>query len=153
MSLLCWGLQSWTQDSRWVLTRAEGQNHLPQPAGHASLDAAQGTVGFPGCEHILLAHVQLFFQQYPQVLLSRAALNTFIPQPVLIPGFAPTQMQDLALGLMRFTQALFSSLSRSIKYFYFYYTDVDTEVCRLKKSPRSTSRPVEEQGIKFKKQE
>jgi len=34
---------------------AEGQNPLPQPAGHASLDAAQDTVGFLGCKHILPA--------------------------------------------------------------------------------------------------
>jgi len=38
--------------------------------------------------------------QYPQVLLGRAALHPFIPQPVLIVGVAPTQMQDLALGLV-----------------------------------------------------
>ncbi|KAK4825848.1 hypothetical protein QYF61_003099 [Mycteria americana] len=38
--------------------------------------------------------------QYPQALLCRAALNPFIPQPVLIPGVAPTQVQDLALGLV-----------------------------------------------------
>jgi len=48
----------------------------------------------------LVAHVQLFIHQYPQVLLVRAALNHFIPQPVLIPGVAPTQMQGLALGFV-----------------------------------------------------
>ncbi|KAK4829425.1 hypothetical protein QYF61_004300 [Mycteria americana] len=82
----------------------EGQNHLPQPADHASFDAAQDTVGVLGCEHTLLAHVQLFVQlfihQHPQVLLGRAALHHFIPQPVLILGVAPTQAQDLALGLV-----------------------------------------------------
>ncbi|KAK4822933.1 hypothetical protein QYF61_023433 [Mycteria americana] len=72
-------------------SRAEGQNHLPRPAGHASFDAAQDTVGLLGCECTLMAHVQLFTHQYPQVLLSRAALNPFIPQPVLIAGVAPTQ--------------------------------------------------------------
>ncbi|KAK4810846.1 hypothetical protein QYF61_008818 [Mycteria americana] len=76
----------------------EGQNHLPRPAGHASFDAAQDTVGFLGCERTLPAHVQLFIHQYPQVLLLRAALNPFIPQPVLVPGVALTQVQDLALG-------------------------------------------------------
>ncbi|KAK4808270.1 hypothetical protein QYF61_020751 [Mycteria americana] len=78
----------------------EGQNPLPRPAGHAALDAAQDTVGFLGCKRTLLAHVQLFIHQYPQVLLLRAALNPFIPQPALILGVAPTQMQDLALGLV-----------------------------------------------------
>jgi len=48
-----------------------------------------------------LAHVQLLIHQHPQVLLLRAVLNPFIPQPVLIPGVALTQMQDLALGLVQ----------------------------------------------------
>jgi len=37
--------------------RVEGQDHLPQPAGHSSFDAAQDTVGFLGCEGTSLAHV------------------------------------------------------------------------------------------------
>jgi len=47
-----------------------------------------------------VACVQLFIHQYPQVLLRRADLNPFIPQPVLIAGVAPTQMQDLGPGLV-----------------------------------------------------
>ncbi|KAK4826723.1 LOW QUALITY PROTEIN: hypothetical protein QYF61_010976 [Mycteria americana] len=78
-------------------SRAEGQNHLPRPAGHASLDAAQDTAGLLGCERTLLGHVQLFIHQYPKVLLRRAALDHIIPQPVLKPRIAPTQ--DPALGL------------------------------------------------------
>jgi len=55
MSFFCSGPQSWTQDSRWGLTRVEGQNTLPRPAGHASFDAAQDMVGketldYLGCE-------------------------------------------------------------------------------------------------------
>ncbi|KAK4830062.1 hypothetical protein QYF61_008400 [Mycteria americana] len=80
--------------------RVEGQNHLLQPAGHASFDAAQVTVGFLGCKCTLLAHVQLFIHQYPQVLLLRAALNPLITQPVLRLGVALTHVQDLALGLV-----------------------------------------------------
>ncbi|KAK4818966.1 LOW QUALITY PROTEIN: hypothetical protein QYF61_022633 [Mycteria americana] len=79
-------------------SRVEGQNHLPRPAGHASFDAAQDTVGFLGCERTLSAHVQLFIHQYPQVLFRRATLDPFIPQPVLLLGVAPTQ--DLALNLV-----------------------------------------------------
>ncbi|KAK4824943.1 hypothetical protein QYF61_021631, partial [Mycteria americana] len=81
-------------------SRAEGQNHLPRPAGHASFDAAQDAVGLLGCKHTLLSHVQLFIHQYPQALLFRAALSPFIPQPVLILGVALTQVQDPALGLV-----------------------------------------------------
>ncbi|KAK4818851.1 LOW QUALITY PROTEIN: hypothetical protein QYF61_020070 [Mycteria americana] len=79
-------------------SRVEGQNHLPRPAGHASFDAAQDTVGLLGCERTLLAHVQLFVHQYPQVLFRRAALAHIIPQPVLKLRIAPTQ--DPALGLI-----------------------------------------------------
>ncbi|KAK4829842.1 hypothetical protein QYF61_006852 [Mycteria americana] len=42
-----------------------------------------------------------FHPPAPQVLLHRAALNPFIPQPVLIPGVAPTQVQEPALGLVK----------------------------------------------------
>jgi len=41
-----------------------------------------------------------FRPSVPQVLLRRAALNPFIPQSVLILRTAPTQVQDLALGLV-----------------------------------------------------
>ncbi|KAK4832233.1 hypothetical protein QYF61_021147 [Mycteria americana] len=74
-------------------------------------------VGLLGCECTLLAHVQLFIHQYLQVLLLRAPLNPFIPQSVLILGIAPTQVHDLALGLVEpheFTWAHFSSLSRIV---------------------------------------
>jgi len=49
---------------------------------------------------MLLGHVQLFVHRYPQVLLGRAALNPFIPQPVLIVGVALAQVQDSAPGLV-----------------------------------------------------
>ncbi|KAK4825368.1 hypothetical protein QYF61_027121 [Mycteria americana] len=60
----------------------------------------QGTVGFLGFERTLSAHVQLFIQQYSQVLLCRATFNPFIFQSVLILGVALTHVQDLALGLV-----------------------------------------------------
>jgi len=46
--------------------RAEEQDHLPWPAGHASFNAAQDMVGFLGCEGTLLAHVQLPIHQNSQ---------------------------------------------------------------------------------------
>ncbi|KAK4823325.1 LOW QUALITY PROTEIN: hypothetical protein QYF61_000927 [Mycteria americana] len=97
-------------------SRAEAQNHLPRPAGHTSFDAAQDTVGLLGCERTLRTHVQLFIHQYPQVLFRRAALNHIIPQPVLKPRITPTQvtLHLASLNLMRFTQAHFSSLSKSL---------------------------------------
>jgi len=78
----------------------KGQNALPCPAGHASPDAAQDTVGFLGCQSTLPAHVELPIHQYPQALLLRAALEPLSAQTVLVFGVAPTHVQDLALGLV-----------------------------------------------------
>ncbi|KAK4831745.1 hypothetical protein QYF61_018943 [Mycteria americana] len=79
---------------------AEGQNHVPRPAGHTSFEAAQDTIGFLGCEHTSPALTQFFIHQYLQVLLRRAALNPLIAQPVSMVGIALTQVQNLALGLV-----------------------------------------------------
>jgi len=64
------------------------------------------TVGLLDGKCTLLAHVKFFIHQYPQVLLGRAALNPFIAEPVLISGVVPTQMQDLALGLVELHEVL-----------------------------------------------
>ena len=66
-----------------------GQNHLPQPAGHTSFDAAQDTVAFLGCESTLPVHVELLINPYPQVLLLRAMFNPFSAQPIFVLGIAP----------------------------------------------------------------
>jgi len=78
----------------------EEKNDLPRPAGNTSFDAAQDTVVFLGCECTLPAQVQLFIDQYPQVLLGRAALNPFIPQPVLILQIYLMPVQDPPFGLV-----------------------------------------------------
>ena len=80
--------------------RVVGQDHLPRPAGHAALNAAQHTVGFLGCKETVLAHVQLPTHQHPQVFFGRAVLNPFIPQLVLVAGVASIQVQDLAFGVV-----------------------------------------------------
>ena len=77
-------------------SRAEGQDHLPHPAGHASFDAAQDTVVFLGCKGTLLAHAQLAIRPYPQVLSMRAVLNTFIPHLVLVVEAVATQLVAIA---------------------------------------------------------
>ncbi|KAK4816603.1 hypothetical protein QYF61_018651 [Mycteria americana] len=76
---------------------------------------AQDMIGFLGCKCTLLAHVQLFIHQYPQVLLHRAALNPLIPQSVLTLGIAPTQMQDLACGLVQLCDVHRGSLLKHVK--------------------------------------
>ncbi|NXH84260.1 F120B protein, partial [Edolisoma coerulescens] len=78
-------------------SRVDRENPLPLPAGHAALDAAQGAVGFLGCERTLLAQVKLLIQQHPKALL-RAALNPFSTQPVFVLRIALTQVRDLVLG-------------------------------------------------------
>jgi len=80
--------------------RGRGAEPRPSPCAHAAGDAAQGTVGCWCCERTLPGHGQLFIPHHPQVLLIRAALHPFIPQPVSIAGLAPTQAQDPALGLV-----------------------------------------------------
>jgi len=55
--------------------KVEGDNHLPCPAGHLSLDAAHDTLGPPGCKHTMLAHGQLFVHQDPQVLLCKTPVD------------------------------------------------------------------------------
>jgi len=76
-------------------SRAEGQSHLPRPAGYAAFDAAQDMVGLLGCECTLLVHVELLVNQHTQVLLGRAALNPFSALPVFVLVIALTRMQDL----------------------------------------------------------
>jgi len=61
-------------------SRAEGQNHLPCPAGHTSLDAAQDN-GWPMSKRSLLMHA-------------------FSAQPVSVLGIAPAQLQDFSLGVV-----------------------------------------------------
>ena len=81
-------------------SRAEGQNPLPRPAGHAAFYAAQDTVGLLGCKHTLLGHVEFLINEHLQVFLLRVALNPFSTQPVFVLGMAPTHVQDLAHGLV-----------------------------------------------------
>jgi len=82
------------------LSGVEGQNHLPQPAGHTSLDAAQETVGLLGSKYTPPGHVELLVNHHPQVLLLRAALNPLSAQHVFVLAIAPTHVQDLALVLV-----------------------------------------------------
>lgn len=69
MYFLCWGLQSCTLQSQ---SSVEGENYLPQLAGHVSSDGTQDMFGFMGSEHKLSAHTQFFIHQLPQVLLTES---------------------------------------------------------------------------------
>lgn len=95
--------------------RAEGDKHLLWLTGHTVFHVAQETFGFPTWKCLLSAHIELLLKQQPQILLHRvAALNLFSAQPVFVLGIALTEVQDLALNFMRFTQAHFSNLHKPL---------------------------------------
>ncbi|KAK4816040.1 hypothetical protein QYF61_011048 [Mycteria americana] len=81
--------------------RVQGHNHFPTPAGHAIFDTSQDAIGFLGHLGTLLAHIQAAVNQHAQVLLCLAAFQPLFPKPVALHGVAVTQVQDLALGLVK----------------------------------------------------
>ena len=95
--------------------RAEGQDHLPHPAGHTSFVADYDAVASLGCEGTLLAQIQLLFHQYQQVFLSRAALNPFIPQLVLVVDVTSSHAQNLAFGFVEPHEVHLGPLLKPVK--------------------------------------
>jgi len=81
--------------------RGEGDNHLQFPAGHLSADAAQDIIGLLGPMSTLLAHVPSLTHQDLQALFSRAALNEFLSQSVLLSGIVLIQEQHSIFGLVK----------------------------------------------------
>ena len=81
-------------------SRVQGQNHLPQTAGHNSCDATQDTAGLLHCECTLLGHIELLINRHPQGLLLGAAFNPFSTQPAFVLGIVLTHVMDLALHLV-----------------------------------------------------
>ncbi|KAK4822235.1 hypothetical protein QYF61_011876 [Mycteria americana] len=71
------------------------------PAGHAISDTSQDAIGFLGHLGTLLAHIQEGVSQHPQVLFCLAAFQPLFPKPVVLHGVVVTQVQDLALGLVK----------------------------------------------------
>ncbi|KAK4811485.1 hypothetical protein QYF61_010384 [Mycteria americana] len=81
--------------------RVQEHDHFPSPAGHAIFDTSQDAIGFLGHLGTLLAHIQGAVNQHPQVLLCWAAFQPLFPKPVALHVVAVTQVQDLALGLVK----------------------------------------------------
>ncbi|PKU47477.1 hypothetical protein llap_2217 [Limosa lapponica baueri] len=92
----------------------EGENHLPQPAGHDS-DAVQDAIGFLGCQCTLPAHVELLINQHLQVLLLSTALYPFFAHSVFVHRIALTHVQDLALGLVEFDEVITRPFLKPVK--------------------------------------
>ncbi|KAK4820924.1 hypothetical protein QYF61_008645 [Mycteria americana] len=61
----------------------------------------EDVIGFLGHLGTLLAHVQAAVNKHPQVLLCQAAFQPLFPKPVVLHGVVVTQVQDLALGLVK----------------------------------------------------
>ncbi|KAK4829686.1 hypothetical protein QYF61_006061, partial [Mycteria americana] len=81
--------------------RVQGHDHFPSPAGHTISDTSQDAIGFLGHLGTLLAHIQAAVNQHPQVLFCLAAFQPLFPKPVALHGVIMTQVQDLALVLVK----------------------------------------------------
>ena len=104
-------------------SRVERQNPLPRHAGHTCFDAVQDMVGLLGCRCTLVAHVQFFIHQYPQVLLGRAAPNPFIPKPVLLVGV-------LFYSILFYSILFYSILFYSILFYSILFYSIAINSCR-----------------------
>lgn len=82
--------------------RAEGNNHLPRPAGHYAFDAAQDMVSFLGCKCVLLAHVELLINQHPKVLILRLHSIHSLPSLYLCLGLPQPMYRTLHLPFLKF---------------------------------------------------
>ena len=82
----------------------EGKENLPRPAGHTLLNAPQDPIGLLGNQGTLLAHGLIVAHQDTQVPRHRAALQQLRPEPVLVHGVVPPQVQDPTLALAELHQ-------------------------------------------------
>jgi len=98
-------------------SRVEGQNHLPWPAGQASLDGSQDTVGFLGCEHTLPACIESFIDTpksfSSELFSSHSPLNQYLC--LRLPQLRSMTLHLALLNLhLRLARAHLSSLSISL---------------------------------------
>jgi len=56
-------------------------------------------VWFLDYRHTLQAHSEFYFNQHPQTLLVRVALNSFSASHVFVPGFVLVHVNNLALDI------------------------------------------------------
>lgn len=87
-------------------SRAEQDNPFSQLASNAVLDALQEMVGLFGSQGTLLTHIQLAIHQKPQIPFWVAVLQPLIPHSVYITRNALSQVQNLALALVKLHAAL-----------------------------------------------
>ena len=95
-------LQTWMQYCRWGLTRAEQRRgDIPSLSPLPPLFCCSPGHSWPsGLQEHTAGSRPPFHPPEPQAHLHRAALNQFFFQSVPMTGTAPTQMQQLARGLV-----------------------------------------------------
>lgn len=107
-----WGAQHMGAVLQMHLSSAEWKSHISQP--FCNILPPTTSVGLFFChKNTLLTHVQLVDCQDAQIPLCQAAFQLGRPQIVLMWGFIPPQVQDLAF-FRRFLSVQFSSLSASL---------------------------------------
>jgi len=117
------GLQVWSHDSG-----VKGQNPLPCPPVHSSLDVAQDTVGFLGCQHTLMAHVELLILQYlPSPSPQGCSRATLHPAWYLCLGLLRPACRTLHLALLNFMRFMQAHLQPAFNVFIVRYVDCQFE--------------------------
>jgi len=77
--------------------REERDNHPSSLLAIPVLDGTQDITGLLGCKSTLQADVKFFINQDPHFLLSRATLQKFFYQLVIVSRITSTQVQNCAL--------------------------------------------------------
>jgi len=95
MSFLCWRSHNWCS-TLGGLSWVEGQNHLPSPADHVSLDTVQDMVGLLRCKYTLPDHVGSFINEHPQILFFRA---------VIIIGWCKKMVPAMSISSIKYWRA------------------------------------------------
>lgn len=92
----------------------------PLPCWPCCSGCSPGYVWLSGMWAHIAVSCSAFHPAVPSALLSRFALNAFIPQHALTPGAALTQVQELPLGLVKLHEIHTEALLQQIVHFNFF---------------------------------
>jgi len=85
-----------TQDATFIVLI---NDNFPTPSGYSISDTSQDAIGFFDHTSMLLAHVQLAFDEYSQMYLLHMVFQPLYPKFVVLHGDV-NKVQDLAQGLV-----------------------------------------------------